>query len=320
MNELPPKHGAPLISIVFSFRNEEENIRPLLARIDAVFSPEPEDYEAIFVNDDSTDRSLEILLSERQHNPRVRILNMSRRFGVFECMAAGMEATSGDAVIYMDADLQDPPEIIPQLLAKWREGVDVVHTVRRKRLGENRFKMRLTRLGYWAIQFGSSIQLPIEAGDFKLLSRPIVDQLVALKENDPYLRGLVVWLGGKQAAVSYDRNPRHAGLTHFPLFSRNPWKTFALGTTSFSFLPIYTLVFVGLAGMALAGLAGAAAALLTILGNPANHTAWLLGLLTFFWASTLTGIGIVGIYVARTYKDVRGRPRYIVRERVGFKQ
>ncbi len=133
-----------------------------------------------------------------------------------------MATSRGDAVVYMDADLQDPPEVIPRLIERWRQGADVVHTVRTRRHGENALKMAATRLAYRLIQFGSSIELPVDAGDFKLLSRAAVDHLLRLRESDPYLRGLVVWLGFNQVCVPYERDSRHAGRTHFPFFSRNP--------------------------------------------------------------------------------------------------
>src|SRR6187549_120987 len=201
----------PLISVVFSFRNERQNIPTLIARLDTVFSRTATDYELLFVNDASDDGSLDALVDERSRNPRVKVINMSRRFGVSECARAGMAAASGDATIIMDADLQDPPEVIPQLLEKWRAGADVVHTVRTRRHGESALKMMMTRLAYRIIHLGSSIELPVDAGDFKLLSRPALDHLLALTESDPYIRGLVVWIGFQQAFVPYERDARHAG-------------------------------------------------------------------------------------------------------------
>jgi dolichol-phosphate mannosyltransferase len=276
----------------------------LVARLAAVFAAQAVDYELIFVNDASTDRSLEVLVAERQRNPRVRVLNLSRRFGVAEGVLAGMSAAAGDAVVYMDADLQDPPEVIPELVARWRAGADVVHTVRTRRHGESPAKMFATRMAYRVIQSGSSIELPVDAGDFKLLSRKAVDHLLELRETDPYLRGLVVWLGYTQVFVPYERDARHAGRTHFPFFSRNPWKTFALGLTSFSFMPIYAL-------LALAG-GGALAALVLLFAAP------MVGLLVFLWAMLMAAVAVVGIYVIRIYKDVRGRPPFIVESRIGF--
>lgn len=309
--------ASALISIVFSFRNERDNIPALVRRLDAMFEKENVDYELIFVNDASTDGSLETLLAERQRNPRVKILNMARRFGVAECARAGMAAAAGDAVVYMDADLQDPPEVIPQLLEKWRGGAAVVHTVRTRRHGERPMKMWLTRVAYRLIQSGSSIQLPVDAGDFKLLSRPAVNHLLALRESDPYIRGLVVWLGFTQAFVPYERDARHAGRTHFPFFSRNPWKTFAMGLTSFSFAPIYACAMAAIAGLALTALLAVIAIVLLATGSP---YAWRAGLLTafaFFWSTIVGAIAAVGLYIVRIYKDVRGRPQYIVESTVG---
>jgi len=304
--------------VVFSFRNERENIPTLIRRLDAMFGALAVEYELLFVNDASTDASLDVLLGERGRNPRVKILNMSRRFGVAECMRAGMAAASGDAVVYMDADLQDPPEVIPQLIERWQAGADVVHTVRTRRHGESAVKMRLTRFAYRLIQSGSSIELPVDAGDFKLLSRAAVNHLLSLRESDPYIRGLVVWLGFTQAFVPYERDARHAGRTHFPFFSRNPWKTFAMGLTSFSFMPIYVCVGLAAVGLAASALLAVAAFVLFMLESLADVLVLFLALLTFFWATTVGAIAAVGIYVVRAYKDVRGRPQYIVASTVGL--
>jgi len=276
----------------------------LISRLAAMFAGQTVEYELIFVNDDSTDASLATLLDERKRNSRVKVVNMSRRFGVSECVLAGMAVARGDLVIYMDADLQDPPEVIPALLEKWRAGADVVHTVRTHRRGEHPLKMLATRWAYRVIQLGSAIELPVDAGDFKLLSRTAVDYLLRIRESDPYLRGLVVWLGFTQAFVPYERDARHTGRTHFPFFSKNPWKTFCIGMTSFSFLPIYASW-----ALAAAGLVGSLLLLLT-------SGVWMAAL-TFFWATTLAAIGGVGLYVIRIYKDGRGRPPYIVKSVIG---
>jgi dolichol-phosphate mannosyltransferase len=294
-----------LVSVVLSFRNEADNISTLVSRLHAMFSAQNLDYELVFVNDASTDASLETLLTERERNHRVKVVNMSRRFGVAEGVLAGMSAATGDAVVYMDADLQDPPEVIPSLVERWRQGAEVVHTVRTRRKGESPLKMKATRIAYRVIQLGSAIELPIDAGDFKLLSRAAVDHLLQVRESDPYLRGLVVWLGFNQAFVPYERDARHAGRTHFPFFSKNPWKTFIIGMTSFSFLPIY-LCF----AVAAAGLLGSV--VLSLFARP------LIALMTFFWATTLAAIGSVSIYLIRIYKDVRGRPSYIVKSTIGL--
>jgi dolichol-phosphate mannosyltransferase len=270
-----------------------------------MFDSQKADYELVFVNDNSTDASLAVLLDERQRNARVKIVNMSRRFGVAEGVLAGMAVSRGDAVVYMDADLQDPPEVIPALLERWRGGADVVHTIRTRRHGEHPLKMLATRWAYRVIQLGSAIELPVDAGDFKLLTRAAVDHLLKVRESDPYLRGLVVWLGFTQVFVPYERDRRHAGRTHFPFFSRNPWKTFCIGMTSFSFLPIY-------ACWALAA-AGLVASLLLLF-----FSTTFIAVVTFYWATTLAAIGGVGLYVIRIYKDVRGRPAFIVKSVIGY--
>jgi hypothetical protein len=179
-----------------------------------------------------------------------------------------------------------------------------VHTVRTQRHGEHPLKMAATRLAYRLIQFGSSIELPVDAGDFKLLSRAAVDYLLRLRESDPYLRGLVVWLGFNQVCIPYERDSRHAGSTHFPFFSRNPWKTFTTGLTSFSFMPVYVCFALAAAGLVVA-------AVLALAG------ATLFAALTFFWATTIGAIAVVGTYLIRVYKDVRGRPPYIIESVIG---
>lgn len=308
-----------LISIVFSFRNEEDVLPALMERTLAALESEPEDVELIFVNDDSNDRSLDILTKAHAADPRIKVVTMSRRFGVSECVIAGMHHAKGDAVVYMDADLQDPPEVIPQLLAEWRAGADVVHTVRDKRAGEGWLKLALTRIAYHLIRFASEIDLPIEAGDFKLLSRRAVDELLALPEHDLYMRGLVVWIGFKQVQVRYEREARFAGETKFPLFSRNPAKTLVSAITSFSFFPIYTMAAVSGIGLGV-GLVLALIGLgLSIAGQDAAPVLWIAFALAL-WGSLMLGMATLGVYILRAYKDARDRPRYIVSERLGFSE
>ncbi|MBI1985095.1 MAG: glycosyltransferase family 2 protein [Rhodospirillales bacterium] len=308
-----PAPGDGLISVVLSFRNEAEVLPELIRRLDAVLSKDPDDYELVFVNDDSTDGSLEVLTAARANNRRIKIVNMSRRFGQPECLMAGVAHAEGDAVIYMDADLQDPPEVIPDMLAKWRDGAEVVYTVRTHREGENPLKMWLTRLAYRAINVSSEIDMPVNAGDFRLLSRVVRDRLLDLAEHDPYARGLVPWIGYRQEPVHYERAARVAGKAHFSLFnSLTPYKTFISGFTSFSMAPIFLIFLIG-GGVALISLVGLALALVVA----AVSAAWILFLL-FLWGSLLCALGCIGIYVGRTYKDVRGRPRYIVKDKIGF--
>jgi dolichol-phosphate mannosyltransferase len=306
------------VSVVFSFRNEEKTLPELITRTQRALSEVSERYEIIFVNDASTDRSLEMLVSENARDTRIKVINMSRRFGVSECVIAGFRACSGEAVIYLDADLQDPPEVISKLIRKWREGADVVHTVRLTRKGENPFKLFLTRCAYRMISFGATIEIPEDAGDFKLLSRRALAHLLALPEHDPYLRGLAAWVGFTQVTLTYERSARQSGDTHFSLVSRNPFKTFVSGLTSFSFMPLYLFVVIGLLLLG----AGLLAEIVGVFGfiSGRNWAWWSLGLgfALLVHGLLVSQINVVAIYVLRTYKDVRGRPRYIVADAIGL--
>lgn len=308
-----------LLSVVLSFRNEADVIPELIDRLDAAIKTADVDYELIFVNDDSTDRSLAILEERRATNPRIKILNMSRRFGVAPCVMAGFQHARGDAVVYMDTDLQDPPELIPTLVARWREGADVVYTVRTDRQGESRAKLALTRAAYRVIRRLSSIDLPVEAGDFKLLSRRVIEQLERLGEQDLYMRGLVTWVGFRQVAVPYERQPRGAGVTHFPLLgSMGPITTFVAGFTSFSHAPLVLFLLLGIAfgGASKLVLLGMIVAWLA--GSPPSAAAALIAIGVLCWATLLFGIGVLGLYVARIHREALGRPRYIVASAIGF--
>jgi polyisoprenyl-phosphate glycosyltransferase len=314
----PPK----LLSVLFSFRNEEEALPELLRRLRQAVGPLPVAAEFIFVNDASTDRSLEILLAEARQDPRVKIINLSRRFGVPEGFLAGMVHAQGDAVITLDTDLQDPPEVIPALVEKWLAGADVVHTIRTRREGEPALKRLLTRLAYKTINLAANQPLLIEAGDFKLIGRRIVDQLVRLNEKDPYLRGLVTWMGFKQESVRYRREARYRGQTHFPLFrSKGPMLTFVTGLTSFSVLPLLGLLAGGLLLTSLAVVGATILFAVKIFGaGRLGQFWWLLAAGGFFSGIQLVGLGIVGLYLSRIYNDVRNRPHFIVESTVGLER
>lgn len=308
-----------LLSVVLSFRNEAEVIPELIDRLDEAITGAGLDYELIFVNDASTDRSRAILEERRAANPRIKIVNMSRRFGVAPCVMAGFQYARGDAVVYMDTDLQDPPELIPTLVEKWRAGADVVYTVRTDRRGESRAKLALTRAAYRAIARFSSIDLPVEAGDFKLLSRRVVDEVLRLGEQDLYMRGLVTWVGFRQESVPYERQPRGAGLTHFPLFgSMGPITTFVAGFTSFSHAPLMLSLLLGVAFGAAAKLTLLGMIVAWLVGSPPSAAAALIAIGVLCWATLLFGIGVLGLYLARIHREALGRPRYIVESAVGF--
>jgi dolichol-phosphate mannosyltransferase len=310
----------PLVSVILSFRNEEEVLPELIARLTAALSPLPLDYELVFVNDDSRDGSRALLEARAREDKHIRLVNMSRRFGVSECVLAGMRYAKGDAMVMMDTDLQDPPELLPEMIEKWRAGADVVYTVRTARAGEPAYKLILTRWAYRAINAVANTNLPQEAGDFKLLSRRVAEELLKLDEKDPYLRGLVTWLGFKQVPVPYQRLARAGGESHFPIFrSKGPLIMFVFGITSFSVLPLAAFVLIGMAVVGLAVLLMMSIVLYRLLGGVPVEAAWFMGAVLLFVSGVqLVGTGVVGIYLGRVYNDVRNRPRYIVESTTGF--
>ena len=312
-----------LLSLVFSFRNEEENIKELIKRLNTVLKNlNGWNFEYIFVNDDSTDNSEKILLELQNNNP-IKIVNLSRKFGIGPGILAGFEVSKGDALVYMDSDLQDPPELIPNLIEKFNQGIDVVHTKRSKRLGESKFKMFITDIAYRLINFTSNITLPIQAGDFKLLSRRAVDHVNKLREYNPYVRGLTVWIGFKQDFVEYVRQGRSAGRTKQSLFSGNlllgPWSEFIRGTTSFSTGPLFLGIFVGILAIVFSFVLIIYALIDKFFGNAVLGTTGILIAISFFSGIILSTMGIIGIYIARIYEQIQGRPRYIIKNIIDLK-
>lgn len=302
-----------LLSFVFSFRNEEENIPELVKQVTgAIANIEDLQHEMIFVNDDSTDRSFEILAELQKTHP-ITVINMSRRFGVTPCVLAGFAHAKGDAVIYMDTDLQDPPDLVPQMVERFRNGAEVVHTTRTHRDGESPAKMWITKKAYQIINHFADIRLPENTGDYKLLSRKVVQQILQLPEIDPYLRGLSVWVGFKQEFIYYRRRPRFSGTTHFPLFSKGPAREFIRGLTSFSTTPLYFSLFLGFATTVVSLALIAYAVAIKLLGLSAPGASGTLIAISFFSGVTLMTNGVMGLYVARIYNEVKGRPKYIIR-------
>lgn len=318
------------ISVVFSFWNEEEVLPELIRRMRSVFDlllacEQIGGYELIFVNDASTDRSLEILQAARRERPDIKIINMSRNFGVSECALAGMHFASGNAVIYMDADLQDPPEIIPDMIMRWKEDpeVQVVHTVRQSRQGETYIKKCITALGYTLLRVASSIDLPREAGDFKLLSARMVRHLIQFRERKPFMRGLICFLGFKQVQVHYHREPRYSGKSKFPVLGRKVIANFLNSALiAFSDLPLrFASVFAGLAMFgSLVSLAVLAARWFA--GNlaAASGDGWLAtaAVVLGIGGLQLMSISILGRFLGAIYFESKRRPNFIVSEIHGF--
>jgi len=318
----PKDRTDPLVSIVLSFRNEEETIPELLRRLRKVLRDECTcRYELIFVNDDSSDRSRELLMEAAEGYNDIKIINMSTVFGVSPCVLAGMEYSSGDVVIYMDSDLQDPPEVIPELLNAWKNGSDVVHTVRLSREGESRIKLWISKLGYIILKYGSSIDLIINAGDFKLLSRRVVDEVVKLKEKRPFMRGLVHWVGFDQAQVSYHRESRKGGKTKFPVFSRRVINNFLdSALISFSDVPLKVFIVLGLLISFVSFLYLPYLGIKRLLGYGIPEGFLFVAAFFLLGGMILLGIGILGLYISSIFLETKARPNYIVKSTFGFEE
>jgi glycosyltransferase involved in cell wall biosynthesis len=303
-----------LISIIFSFKNEEKNLDELIKRIQTTFSKiDSYKYELIFVNDCSDDKSERILLDLQKNNP-ITIINMTRTFGVGPCVLAGFREAKGDAIIYMDSDLQDPPEIIPDLINEYEQGSEIVHTVRTKRHGESFFKMLITKMAYKIINYLSEIPLPTEAGDFKLISSTALKRILLQNEFRPYIRGLSIWVGYKQSFVKYERDPRAEGESKFPLFSKGPITEFISGITSYSLKPLYLGVVLGFLSLIFSIILILYALYSKFLGVAAPGSTGIIITISFFSGILLFTIGIIGIYLARIFEQTKGREQYVIKD------
>jgi glycosyltransferase involved in cell wall biosynthesis len=305
-----------LLSVVFSFYNEEEVLPLLISSVRDVLDKTPDEYELVFVNDASTDRSVDAIRDAAQSQftnskGRLRLISLSRRFGVEESFLAGIENAKGDPIVLMYSDMQNPPEVIPDMLTHWRNGSEIVHSVRRPNNSESRLKLAAAHIAYRLIAKIADIQIPVDAGDFKLISRNVAQKLLTLSETDPYLRGIIPWIGFAQSEVTYDMAPRAAGKSKVPPFGRKAWIVFLSGITSFSSTPIYITLLVGLFGTLISIATLVVLGIFVWLGYLSNAPLWV-SFALLLWATILFSIGWVGIYVSRIYKDVRGRPRYIV--------
>jgi len=308
-----------LLSIIFSFRNEEGNIKPLVKRISTAMEKiQNWKYELIFVNDDSTDKSEQILL-ELQKNYPIKLINMSRNFGIDPCVLAGFRNSSGDAIIYLHTDQQDPPELIPDLIKKHEEGNEIVHTVRTKRKGEGKFRMFLTKIAYKIINSLSDINLPVQAGDYKLISKKALQEILKQKEFRPYVRGLSVWVGFKQDFIFYEREARGEGESKMPLLSAGPITDFINGVTSYSLKPLYLGIVFGFFSMIISILLIIYALYLKFNNLAIPGSTSIVISISFFSGIILFTLGILGIYLARIFEQTKGRDQYVIKEIKDYK-
>ena len=303
-----------LLSIVFSFRNEEKNLPELVNRtILSISKLSNWKYELIFVNDYSSDQSEKILTNLQGKYP-ITIINMSRNFGVAPCVLAGFQESKGDAVVYLDSDLQDPPELIEKLVKEYENGADVVHTIRTKRLGESKIKMLITNIAYKIINFFSDIPLPINGGDFKLISRKALNHIIELKEFRPYIRGLSVWVGFKQSSIYYVREPRFSGRSQVSIFGLGPIREFITGLTAYSLKPLFISIILGLISLLISISLIFYILISKLKGLTAFGSASTIITISFFSGIILFTQGITGIYIDRIFEQVRGRKSYIIKD------
>ena len=306
------------VSVVVPCLNEEDNVRPLYERLRATLDGAGVDWELIFSLDPCTDGTEQVIADVRGSDPRVKMLRLSRRFGQPAATIAGLAAAGGNAVVVIDCDLQDPPELIADLIAKWREGYDVVYAQRRTREGETMVKRMVAAGGYKMIKRVAEVEIPPNTGDFRLMSRRVVQEVLSLSETHGFLRGLVAVVGFKQVAVQYDRDARAAGDAHYNRFLGS-MRIGLNGVIGFSRYPLQVISMIGLVVFVFAMLLSVTYLLLKLAGvgivwgNPT-----LVIIISFFSGIQMLSLGVMGEYVGRIYDEVKQRPMYIVDATEGF--
>jgi glycosyltransferase involved in cell wall biosynthesis len=307
------------ISIVVPMHNEEANIEHFLSRFEALFNKLDASYEIVCVNDGSTDGTLEVLRKQQEKDTHIRLIDLSRNFGKEVALSAGLDHCSGEVVIPIDADLQDPPELIPEMLAKWREGYDMVYATRRTRHGESAVKRTTANLFYRLLGRISEVEIPRNTGDFRLMDRRVVDALRLMPERNRFMKGLFAWVGFKQTAIYYDRDPRLAGETSWNYLRL--WRLAVDGITSFSAAPLKVWSYLGLV-LSLTALLYAAYLVIRVWlqGIDVPGYASMMVVILFMGGMQLITLGIIGEYLSRIFTEVKGRPLYLIREMRGFEQ
>ena len=320
-----PVHSAermaiPKISVVVPVYNEASNIRPFLERTEAVLARISADYEIIFALDPSKDGTEEIILGEIERNAKIRLLVFSRRFGQPAATMSGIFACTGESCVVIDVDLQDQPELIAQMYDKMCEGFEVVYAQRRSRKGETLAKQVISNVGYSVINKLSDVQIPRNTGDFRIMTRRVVEALRSLNESHGFLRGMVAYVGFRQTFIEYDRDPRYSGKGNYNRITGS-LKIGLNGLIGFSSKPLFMM---SIGGFMLAGLSfllGGWYVFQKLSGfdlTPGLSTTVLL--ISFFAGTQLLGLGLIGEYVGRIYDEVKRRPRYIIDRRVNFEE
>jgi polyisoprenyl-phosphate glycosyltransferase len=316
MEEAPTDHRRQLglLSVVAPMHDEQDNAPVLYRRLVAAL--EGIEWELVVVEDGSRDDTARVLAAIAADDKRVKVLMLSRNFGHQPALTAGLEHARGDAVVMMDADLQDPPELIPEMVDRWRTGADVVYAVRESREGETRTKVWTAHLFYRLMARMAQIELPVDAGDFRLMDRRALEVLLAMPERNRFLRGMTAWVGFNQTAVTYHRDPRAAGATKFNLRKMLRFSFDAI--SSFSYFPLQAATFLGFMISLLAFLCIPVIVLARIKGQFVPGVTSTLFALLLLGGIQLITVGVIGEYVGRIYDEVKRRPLYVVSERINL--
>jgi dolichol-phosphate mannosyltransferase len=308
-----------LVSVVIPVYNEEGNIYLLKERLYKVLEETKNDFELVFVNDGSRDKTLEILENMANKDDKIKIINFSRNFGHQIAVTAGLDNCNGDCAVIIDADLQDPPELIIEMLAKWNEGYEVVFAQREKRKGESIFKIATAAIFYRILKKLTNVDIPVDTGDFRLIDRKVVDSLKNMPEKNRFIRGMVSWVGFKQIGVKFIREERHSGETKYPL--KKMLKFALTGITSFSFVPLQLATYLG---FFVSGASFIVALWVFYLKFFTNNTiqGWASTtiIVLFLGGIQLITLGIIGEYIGRISEEIKNRPVYIVKDKINFKK
>ena len=304
----------PTYTIIAPIYNEVENIPVLYARVSEVMEQTGEPWEIVMVDDGSSDGSTAIILDLESRNENVKPVIFARNFGHQIAVTAGLDYSKGDAVVIIDADLQDPPEVILDLIQKWKEGYEVVYATRSKREGESWFKLFTAAAFYRLIQLVTDVNIPMDTGDFRLLDRKVVQVLNQMREKHRFLRGMSVWVGFKQTGVEYERKERYAGETKYPLKKMIRFASDAI--TGFSYFPLQLAMYLGFIA---AGLSIIAIPVVLIFRLAGSQALTLIAVL-FLGGVQLISLGLLGEYIGRLYDEAKDRPLYIVREDLEVEQ
>ncbi|WP_105956628.1 glycosyltransferase family 2 protein [Apilactobacillus quenuiae] len=305
------QNSQKLISIVLPVFNEEAGIENTIKVLEKFIKYQADQYELIFVDDGSKDKSVAIIKQSQNKYQNIKIIEFSRNFGHQLAITAGIRYANGDAVIVMDADLQDPPSVIPNMLQKWRAGYDVVYGKRLIREGETLFKKLTAKIFYRVMQRISSIEIPLDTGDFRLMDRKVINALSKLKEPEPFVRGLVSWVGFKQTCVQYERQERLAGETKYPLSKMI--RLASDGITSFSDVPLKLINYIGTVSILIGLIYG-----FIMLFHQFTTLIFATSALFILSGTIMLGMGIIGNYLFRTFDASKRRPQYVVANSYGF--